>query len=619
MTAPHQTSKQPGNPSSQDMKPSSGTSWLAMAGILILASLVAGFYGINTYTSEMDLLTSNLRKNSERFEKNYRDNAQTRLEALRLGINVLTHDREVVEMFARGDRPALLERIVPFFTNVLHKHFAIDQLNFFTPPAKGFLRANDVNTYGNDNSAFRKTLVAATEKGIEVSGMETGRGGSIALRAVVPLFDANRKVIGAAEMGDGIDGLLRQAAKANSVEFAIGLDNAVAEKAERPLDAENDKIVQSDRYFSYSKESVKEIIHQLSFNPRKTEAELLRNGSRPVLVRSFQLSNFSGVPTVVVTTVADLYDETRNILMTAAIKGAVLFVALLLLGIIGNQKFRALQHSLHNALFGSRQEIEAKTAQLAAANAKLAMVDTVKRTFFGTLIHAVQEPSLAIAGHLQAVQILLRDALPPRETAGPEHQQAIRERIDFATAEAIRLSQLVGDHEQLAQFRHQLVKRPLTQVDPVKAIRQAMKENRATRHALQSLSIEGTLPDALPGVRGDQELLGQALTELLDFATQSGGQGTIRIAASAHEQGSLEITLTGSGYRSLTLLTEAMMDEAQQFLSRQAAPPVEFQAKGALIHVALARAILEFLGGTLKLSRDDQGPDGFVIRMTTAS
>lgn len=150
---------------------SRGGQWLAVVVMVVIASLSAGFYGVNDYAGNTDSMIRHATVNAERFETVYRDMAEARLNTLRMGIAILVEDPEIISAFAHQDRPALMAKVVTLFTKILHDQFDIDQLNFFTPPAKGFLRANDLKTYGNDNSAFRKTVVTANERLVEVAGM----------------------------------------------------------------------------------------------------------------------------------------------------------------------------------------------------------------------------------------------------------------------------------------------------------------------------------------------------------------------------------------------------------------------------------------------------------------
>ncbi len=108
---------------------------------------------------------------------------------------------------AERDRKALLEQTLPIFQS-LKKKLNIAQFQFHIPPATSFLRLHKIQKFGDDLSAFRKTIVTANRMQKAVVGLEKGVAG-LGIRAVAPVFYHGRH-IGSVEFGSGLtDELLR--------------------------------------------------------------------------------------------------------------------------------------------------------------------------------------------------------------------------------------------------------------------------------------------------------------------------------------------------------------------------------------------------------------------------
>ena len=105
---------------------------------------------------------------------------------------------EIQQAFARRDRVALAERLVPLFDH-LRQQYAVRQFQFHLPPATSFLRVHKPEKYGDDLSGFRKTVLQANRERKPVMGLEKGVAG-LGIRGVVPVFHAGQH-IGSVEMG----------------------------------------------------------------------------------------------------------------------------------------------------------------------------------------------------------------------------------------------------------------------------------------------------------------------------------------------------------------------------------------------------------------------------------
>ena len=100
--------------------------------------------------------------------------------------------------FAKGDRAALLREYGPAY-KLLKERFGLPSFKFDKPPATAFLRLHQPETFGDDQSDFRLTIVTANKNLVGVRGVEVGRVG-IALRGVEPVMYSGRH-IGSIEFG----------------------------------------------------------------------------------------------------------------------------------------------------------------------------------------------------------------------------------------------------------------------------------------------------------------------------------------------------------------------------------------------------------------------------------
>ena len=133
--------------------------WAWILASVALSAVAAAFFGINDYSSETTAFVATSKRNSQRFEAVYTDAADTRLSALRLGVDLIVANPEITGAFARDDRPALMNVALPLFTGVLQPRYGTNQFNFWTPPAKLFLRSSDPKEFGTDGSAARRSVV----------------------------------------------------------------------------------------------------------------------------------------------------------------------------------------------------------------------------------------------------------------------------------------------------------------------------------------------------------------------------------------------------------------------------------------------------------------------------
>lgn len=109
---------------------------------------------------------------------------------------------EVQQAFATGNRERLTELTYPAYEK-LDASFDIPQFQFHLPPATSFLRLHQLDSFGDDLSSFRQTVLQANNNRQTISGIEMGRGG-LGIRGVVPVSYQGQH-IGTVEFGSNVD------------------------------------------------------------------------------------------------------------------------------------------------------------------------------------------------------------------------------------------------------------------------------------------------------------------------------------------------------------------------------------------------------------------------------
>ncbi|MFO7583272.1 MAG: cache domain-containing protein [Anaerolineales bacterium] len=109
---------------------------------------------------------------------------------------------QIQEAFVARNRLMLLEMTRDTF-NGLRDQFGVRQYHFHTPESRSFLRVNVPDSFGDDLSGFRATVVLVNATLEPVAGLEVGRTG-LGLRGVHPVF-YEAEHIGSVEFGLNID------------------------------------------------------------------------------------------------------------------------------------------------------------------------------------------------------------------------------------------------------------------------------------------------------------------------------------------------------------------------------------------------------------------------------
>jgi two-component system phosphate regulon sensor histidine kinase PhoR len=162
-------------------------------------------------------------------------------------------------------------------------------------------------------------------------------------------------------------------------------------------------------------------------------------------------------------------------------------------------------------------------------------VEEMRRDFVANVSHELRTPLTAIKG---ASETLLQGAL-----ASPEDARRFTEMID---RQARRLGRLVEDLLDLASIESGEAAPHLEEI-ALGPLAETLLEEVADRARDKGLTLGNELPENLPGLTADRQLLEQALLNLLDNAikyTESGGKVTLGAQAG---EGELAILVSDTG------------------------------------------------------------------------
>jgi methyl-accepting chemotaxis protein len=205
----------------------------------VITILIVIMFGLAFYNYEAQV--SVLNENAEATLKSALNAAQqsldSNLNAYQQLATIIAANPYTEAAFAKGDRAAILRQYSPAY-KLLKERFGLPSIKFDYPPATNFVRIHQPETYGDDQSEFRYTLVTTNTKHVSVRGIEVGRVG-IALRGVEPIT-YNGKHIGSIEVGGDLGAALEATHTIFNVDVGIMISK---QKAALAFEALKSKMV----------------------------------------------------------------------------------------------------------------------------------------------------------------------------------------------------------------------------------------------------------------------------------------------------------------------------------------------------------------------------------------
>ena len=286
--------------------------WI-LGAIVAGAAVLAGFYGINAYSAGTNAAVAQSTDDAKDFETVFRDLLKQRSQVMSMAAEVLLQDTTTMEAFARQDRPTLVARMEPFFEQLKKRH-NVEQLNFWLPPATIYYRAGQPNDFGADVSKYRRTVVAANERREPVIAIETGIGGRVDIRAIMPIV-VDGKFVGSLEFASNLDVPLERASVTAEVKWAVGVSREVSERVDRTADSRSDVWQKDVVFFLFSDPQTAQLLRSVSFDPNAQGYTLANDRHHHTLfVRTFPVIDFGGTPSIIVAIVDDLTNDFADVL-----------------------------------------------------------------------------------------------------------------------------------------------------------------------------------------------------------------------------------------------------------------------------------------------------------------
>ncbi len=334
---------------------------ILVAIVLVISIIIES---AKTYYSEKTILQEENLILKETLTKELDELLKQDIQNSKLEVELLLNDRAIVEKFANGDRLGLEELTLPIYEKKLRDEFGIKEFQFHTPPATSFYRVHMPDKWGDDLSSFRQTVVDANRDKKIIAGLEVGKAG-LGIRLVHPI-NYNGQHIGSVEFGKSLAKLLKEIARANNVEFAVGIKTSVFQKAVRK--AKQDDIINGETtYRAFSNEIVKKNISEIETNFE--EIPIINFDDKDYAVFSIPIKDYSNSDIGIITFFSD---------RTAIIEEANtdLFISIFIQIISGAILIGLLLYIINKKVLSSLNDTVEFTKSLTAGNYKAVAKNT---------------------------------------------------------------------------------------------------------------------------------------------------------------------------------------------------------------------------------------------------
>ncbi len=229
--------------------------------IVVAAVLMVIVLTVVFYFYEESKLNKSLKNLGESYEKIFNYSVYHNGQQLKMALENLLNDKNVINAFKNNDRELLKSILLPVYSKKLKPEYGIAQFQFHIPPATSFLRLHKPAKFGDDLSSFRKTVLKVNETHKPVVGIEVGRGGA-GLRVVLPV-EGEKGYVGSVEFGGSLESILKVAAETFNVEYSVGIFKSVFQNARRFNNKKTDVVVDTTVFYSFSNDLQRKVVDKL--------------------------------------------------------------------------------------------------------------------------------------------------------------------------------------------------------------------------------------------------------------------------------------------------------------------------------------------------------------------
>ncbi|MBC8590367.1 methyl-accepting chemotaxis protein [Wansuia hejianensis] len=186
-------------------------------GISISILIIFSLFSFYTFGEITKTIINKEREMLETLSNSIYEEMQHQIETSETSALALANNTEVQRLFAKGDREALTQMLMPSYESISDK---ISQIQFHLPDSTSFLRLHSPSKYGDSLKDFRFTVNECNEKKEVIKGLEEGVAG-FGFRVVVPVSYED-KHIGSLEYGSDFgDNFLKDIKSAYDGEYFI--------------------------------------------------------------------------------------------------------------------------------------------------------------------------------------------------------------------------------------------------------------------------------------------------------------------------------------------------------------------------------------------------------------
>ena len=294
----------------------------------VILSVVISFITIGIITVYSDYINlktemeTKIYQDFQRFENLFLSTSQNQAKSLTMALEAVLANSNVIKMFENGDREGLVKELEPFFKKRLKPVYNIKQFQFHTFPAISFLRLHKVKKFGDDLSAFRRTVVVTNTKKQPSIGIEVGRGGP-GLRTVLPVFNKEGKHLGSIEFGGGLTSILDSISSLFNIDYSLGIKKSVFKKARRFKGKKTDIQKGEYTYYQFSSKKASKLIKEHEVE-KFTKPKICED----IAIYSFPLIDFQQKKIGYATLFMDLTKYRQN--LQNSLRNKVLIIAVIL-------------------------------------------------------------------------------------------------------------------------------------------------------------------------------------------------------------------------------------------------------------------------------------------------
>ncbi len=298
-----------------------------IVGGIIIVSVITIFI---SYQSSITTLDDGIGNKFKMFKDTFTEQLTTETKSLKMAMEILLSNENVEKLFAEQNRDSLKKTLLPLFNNVLKAKYGIAQFQFHTPPATSFLRLHKPEKFGDDLSSFRESVVEANKKEMVLAGVEVGRGGP-GLRVVNPIkFNGNH--IGTVEFGGSLTKIFEGVSSALKLDYAIGIDKSVFQKAHRFGEKNGDVINGSTIFYKYTNKSYASILKEI---PLDDKIRKINVGDKNFAVISIPLTDFGNRQIGVITLFNDITANIQYAYSTLWTSILIILLSAVIIGVLG--------------------------------------------------------------------------------------------------------------------------------------------------------------------------------------------------------------------------------------------------------------------------------------------